>query len=227
MHRVLTVSLLLPLTIFPLWGLPENIASKSTQLTVAVYNDADVPPEVLHRAEERAASIFARADFDLVWVHCLRANPEDALTCKQTDLPGHLALRIVPDAARSTTDTVFGVAFLSRDGTGKYCDVFWKRAKDLSAVSNLDLGSILGSVMAHEMGHLLLGSKAHAVSGIMRGRWEGEERRRIAMGTLLFTPQQAKRMRRNTGRVETAEQPVQPPNSEWTKTAISAAVKYP
>jgi hypothetical protein len=30
---------------------------------------------------------------------------------------------------------------------------------------------MLGSVMAHEIGHLLLGSHAHAISGIMRGHW--------------------------------------------------------
>jgi hypothetical protein len=204
MHWVLTVSLLFPLSIFPLWGLPENAlavsaspvnaATDSAQLIVAVYNDAAVPSGVLQRAEQSAATIFAHANFQLVWLHCLDARPENAQACKQTDLPQHLALRIIPNAMTSTRDAVFGVAFLARDGTGKYSDVFWKRAQDLHALSNLDLGSILGSVMAHEMGHLLLGSHAHAVSGIMRAHWEGEELRRIAMGTLLFTPQQAKRM---------------------------------
>jgi hypothetical protein len=48
--------------------------------------------------------------------------------------------------------------------------------------------------MAHEMGHLLLGSNAHAINGIMRAHWESGELSRIAMGTLLFLPEQAKRM---------------------------------
>ncbi len=94
----------------------------------------------------------------------------------------------------ATSDAAFGVAFLAADGTGRYSDVFWKRAQELHANSNVDLGEILGSVMAHEMGHLLLGSNAHAINGIMRAHWESGELRRLAMGTLLFLPEQAKRM---------------------------------
>jgi hypothetical protein len=202
MHRVLTASVVFTLTILPLWGLPENVASRTVQVTIFVYNDASVPPTVLQRAQQRARSIFARANFDVVWVNCLHPGAEeDAQACHRIDLPEHLALRIISDATSSTSDAVFGIAFLSPEGVGKSSDVFWKRAEDLHATSNLDLGSILGSVMAHEMGHLLLGSNAHAVSGIMRARWEGEELRRIAMGTLLFTPQQAKLMRAKASRL--------------------------
>jgi hypothetical protein len=206
MYRMLAVFVLFSIAIFPIRTLAQNTASKPTQLTVAVYNDAGVPAGVLHRAEQRAANIFAEASFEVVWLHCLRASAEDALACRQTDLPEHLALRFIRNPVRSTNDAVLGVAFLSGDGTGKYTDVFWKRAEDLHAISNLDLGNILGSVMAHEMGHLLLGSNAHAVSGIMRAHWEGEELRRIAMGTLWFTPQQAKLMRGKTRLWESAEQ---------------------
>jgi hypothetical protein len=45
------------------------------------------------------------------------------------------------------------------------------------------------------MGHLLLGSNAHAISGIMRAHWESAELRGITMGTLMFLPEQSKRMR--------------------------------
>ncbi len=54
---------------------------------------------------------------------------------------------------------------------------------------------MLGSVMAREIGHLLLGSHAHAISGIMRGHWESSELHQIAMGTLLFLPWQRQQMR--------------------------------
>ena len=51
---------------------------------------------------------------------------------------------------------------------------------------------ILGCVIAHEIGHLLLGSNSHSVSGIMQGRWERRQVRQAVTGTLLFTPEQAK-----------------------------------
>jgi hypothetical protein len=201
MHRVFTAFALFTVLLLarPAWT--EDNIFKHPQVTVSVYNDAHVPAAIVSRAEERAASIFTSANFEVAWVTCTQASNENPPACLQVDEPGHLALRVISDAA-TVSDIAFGIAFLSPSGDGRYCDVFWKRAEELQSVSNSDLAGILGSVMAHEIGHLLLGSNAHAVSGIMRARWEGEELHRIAMGTLLFTPQQAKRMR---GRVRLSE----------------------
>ena len=49
--------------------------------------------------------------------------------------------------------------------------------------------------MAHEIGHLLLGSNSHAPAGIMSARWEGQELNRMARGNLLFTDAQSDQMR--------------------------------
>jgi hypothetical protein len=170
-------------------------AQVTVTVTVSVYNDAQVPPDILARAEQQAAKIFSRADLDVTWLRCTHINSGvRAAACNGFDVPGHVAVRIIAHAPRSKRDAAFGVAFLAPDGTGRYSDVFWKRAQWLHANSNVDLGGILGSVIAHEMGHLLLGSNAHAISGIMRARWESEELHRIAMGTLMFLPEQSKRM---------------------------------
>ena len=60
---------------------------------------------------------------------------------------------------------------------------------------NVGLADILGSVMAHELGHLILGSNSHSPTGIMRARWEHGELRRLERGSLVFTDEQAERMR--------------------------------
>jgi hypothetical protein len=165
------------------------------QVTVSVYNDAQVPPDILARAEQQAAKIFSRAGLDVTWLRCTHINSGvRAAACNGFDAPGHVAVRIIAHTPSSRSDAAFGVAFLAPDGTGRYSDVFWKRAQGLHANSNVDLGGILGSVIAHEMGHLLLGSNAHAISGIMRARWESDELHRIAMGTLMFLPEQRERM---------------------------------
>src|ERR1700688_3278487 len=36
-----------------------------TQVSVSVYNDAEVPPDILTRAEKRAAKIFSRSSLDV------------------------------------------------------------------------------------------------------------------------------------------------------------------
>jgi hypothetical protein len=115
--------------------------------------------------------------------------------CSQFEWPTHLAVRIVPKSTRWNNE-VFGVAFLSAEGAGCYSDVFYDRATELQSTSNADLSDILGNVIAHELGHLLLGSNSHDSSGIMRARWEREDLSRAARGNLLFTAKEAEHMRR-------------------------------
>ena len=59
--------------------------------------------------------------------------------------------------------------------------------------------------MAHELGHLLLGSNSHSRAGIMRAHWQGEELHRLSRGNLWFTSEQANHMR---GKLNGASQPV-------------------
>ena len=103
-------------------------------------------------------------------------------------------MRIAPRSASSAGE-VFGVAFLSDEGTGCYSDVFYDRARELHANWNVGLADILGNVMAHELGHLLLGSNSHSGAGIMRAHWQGEELHRLSRGSLWFTSEQASHMR--------------------------------
>ena len=58
--------------------------------------------------------------------------------------------------------------------------------------------------MAHELGHLLLGSNAHSSTGIMRAHWQGEELHRLSRGSLEFTSEQADHMRGKLIRVSPA-----------------------
>jgi hypothetical protein len=170
------------------------------QVTVSVYNDAQVPPDILARAEDQAAKIFLRVRLEVTWLTHTNSRAR-AAACNGFDVPAHVAVRIIGHTPSSTSDSAFGVAFLSPDGTGRYSDVFWKRTQSLHASSNVDLGGILGSVIADEMGHLLLGSNAHAISGIMRPHWESGELHRIAMGTLMFLPAESKRMHESAGSI--------------------------
>jgi hypothetical protein len=103
--------------------------------------------------------------------------------------------------SRLATNEVFGVAFLSADGEGCYSDVFYDRVMELHANWNVSLPDTLGNVMAHELGHLLLGSNSHSGMGIMRAHWQSEELRRLSLGGLWFTNQQADHM---TGKLHRA-----------------------
>ena len=195
MHSRFRTILLASITVCALWTLSPLSVAENPQMIVSVYDDARVPADTLARAEGQATKIFGRAGLDVSWLNCGHTdNGRCAAAFNEIGGPVHLVLRITLNVANSTSDAAFGVAYLASDGTGQYCDVFWKRARDLENNSKADVGLILGSVMAHEMGHLLLGSNAHAVSGVMRARWEHSELRRISMGSLLFLPEQSQRM---------------------------------
>ncbi len=60
-----------------------------------------------------------------------------------------------------------------------------------------DAAVVLGCVIAHEIGHLLLDSRrnSHSVAGIMQARWSFEQLRLILMGKLLFLPEESTAMR--------------------------------
>src|ERR1700757_2453303 len=101
-------------------------------MIVSVYDDARVPEDILARAEEQATKIFGRAGLDVSWLNCAYTNYAScAAALDDTGGRVHLVLRITPKVASSTSDTAFGVAYLAAGGTGQYCDVFWKRVRDL------------------------------------------------------------------------------------------------
>jgi hypothetical protein len=165
-------------------------------LSVSVYNDASVPEKSLIAAETEAAQIYRASGVDVTWVNC--PQPGIGVTtypsCSALTRPGHLKLRIISHSLNLSTD-IFGVAFLDSDGTGAYCDVFLDRIEALRDSHRTSEARILGIVMAHEMGHLLLGSNSHYRFGLMRARWLEDEFGKPLAGALAFTSDQSKRMR--------------------------------
>jgi hypothetical protein len=175
-------------------GLANESAIKA-QVTINVYNDAQLSSQILAQAEKEATRIFRKAGIGSVWINCQPLNagiPPDA-ECQQPAGPSHLALRIVPWSSESG-DAIFGVAFTSAADDGTYADVFYNSAEKLHQECHAGVPKVLGHVIAHEIGHLLLGMNAHSLMGIMRPEWQGPELRSIGMGRLLFSSEQARSM---------------------------------
>jgi len=59
---------------------------------------------------------------------------------------------------------------------------------------------ILGSVIAHEIGHALLSVDGHTDIGIMRGIWDIHDLSEAEQGRLVFTPKQAEVIRTEVAR---------------------------
>jgi hypothetical protein len=90
--------------------------------------------------------------------------------------------------------------FLSAEGTGAYIDASYNSVEELDEEWHVGLARVLGHVMAHELGHLLLGSNAHSRQGIMRRQWYGDDLHLASKGSLLFSEDQARSIRKNLAR---------------------------
>ena len=86
---------------------------------------------------------------------------------------------------------MLGVAPSTQEARGINLWIFYPRIRAYSAELGMDASQLLGHVMAHEMGHLLLPYGAHSLAGLMRPAWDRAQVRAAAEGLLTFTPDQA------------------------------------
>lgn len=174
--------------------------SDDAQVRVFVMENAGLSERVLLEAEKGAGRIFRMARVGVSWVNCgpILVSPiSSKMQCLESALPGDLILRIIPNA-RSYTPDVFGVSFLDQAGQGRYADVFFAPIEQMTALDReLSLDAVLGDVIVHELGHLLLGNHAHSAQGIMRAHWQADQLHGLSAGRLFFTKDQAAQLRVN------------------------------
>ncbi|MBZ5548782.1 MAG: hypothetical protein LAO22_12640 [Acidobacteriia bacterium] len=162
----------------------KAVAQRKPQLTVIVYNDAGVPERVVKQAMGIAERIYRKVGIEIA---CREHDDSDAEGTA-------FFVRIVPNSFNLPRED-FGVAFVGSDGLGVQADVFYSGIRQVAQSSSLDAAEILGHVIAHEVGHLLLGSNSHSALGIMQAHWAIGQLREVSMGTLGFDKQQSENIR--------------------------------
>jgi hypothetical protein len=166
-------------------------AEDDPQLNVIVRFPGGLPAELIPDAEKTAAHIFDQARVAVQWHNCSSRggqflDPTCAGGAAATDLVIQIVVR-----SRKARDTVFGVAFVEGLG-GAYADIFLDRLQRMQdREMNVSLPRLLGCVIAHEMGHLLLGEHSHSPDGLMLPRWESAQLNKLGKGNLRFDPKQA------------------------------------
>jgi hypothetical protein len=123
---------------------------------VRTYNYAQAPGEVLVGGERMAAEIFRHAGLELLWIDC-PISPDDVAKSAACTTITDLTVKILPESMASRFGlplSNFGVTVQQRASF-----VFYHRVRDLANIKGLSESAMLGSVMAHEFGHLLLVSR--------------------------------------------------------------------
>jgi hypothetical protein len=177
-----------------------NAAELDATITILVYNYAGLPGEVKTQAEKEAERIYQHAGISIGWLDCPLSPEQAALypACQVLPGPAKLTLRILSQSMaerlRQDQDS-FGFALYPEDGSfATVANVFSHDAEELARRRGLSHGVMLGYLMAHELGHLILGVRSHSAIGIMHVPWK-KELEIIAQGSMLFTSWEAEWMR--------------------------------
>lgn len=169
---------------------PRCMAANTLRLNLVIYDHAHVGPEMLAAAENTVSEIFGHANVQLKWRDGFAYAAERHQTMNPPpEDPATLVIKLQPEseAVRYGVRSVCGgIGFES--GAIVFVRSFDQRSTTSEATH-------LGYVMAHELGHMLLGLNAHAIVGIMRGTLLPEDWEKAAQGTLGFTHSQNQQIR--------------------------------
>ena len=171
-----------------------NAADPSPMLRVRVNNYTQASPSIVAKAEREAGRILGEAGLRMVWLDCpmehyggvhVQQNP-----CLEPLEATDIVLRVLSERTQNKfQDTVFGFAVVPIFAS-VYYDYALRSAKRDN--DKFEVPVILGCVIAHELGHLLLGSNSHSGSGVMQPQWGRKQVKQALTGGLLFTHEQSK-----------------------------------
>lgn len=168
------------------------------QVTVRIYDYAAIDTALLDRAQRVASSILAKGDISVLWRPAALTKAATPLAVDHAgDHAPVLILRLHRDAPAKKFKLKgwqFGYSIPSATGYSDIAGVLVERTFNFARAQGVDPQVVLGYVMAHELGHLLLGPNSHATQGIMKHRWRARELRLAQTGALGFTPAQTRKM---------------------------------
>ncbi len=178
------------------WAAAKMPDSKAENpiIKVWLYNYAGIPKHTMARAEGEVQKILRAAAIHLDWVECPTSAEEVKVhpICQERMSDAELGLTTHPTArgvADAYVDRDFGIAQIFNNGQfGHYAYVFYDRVQHTAALTGMAASQLLGSVIAHEFGHVLMRSSTHSRSGIMRAQWDHNDLQNLTWGQLKFTP---------------------------------------
>jgi hypothetical protein len=188
-----------------------------TPLLIRLYAPSPAAEDADARAVEEARAILADAGFAAEWVRCPAGTAAVAARCAVPLAAAELAVRLVPSSPPAAPWRLpLGYSLLdARTGGGTLATIYVDRVRRLAGAAGADAMVLLGRAIAHEVGHLLLGTSRHARTGLMRDVWSRGDVRHGRPAEWRFLVTEARRMRdavlaRGAGRQMARVEPPEP-----------------
>jgi hypothetical protein len=167
------------------------------EVKILVYNMAEVPRATLTGAEREASHILSKAGVLLRWFECSagHSDAESRDICLNGWGTLNIGLRILVKPA--ALNNRFQGNHLGFAIFPALASVYYDRTvRFVGDDRGLGLPTVLGCLIAHEIGHLLLGPNSHSHQGLMQAQWGERQIHQALGGDLFFTSNQAKFIQR-------------------------------
>jgi hypothetical protein len=163
-------------------------AGNQPAITVHVFNDAYIDGETLRKAELDTRKIFDSAGVRAIVQTVSGKFPAHPVGSED------LIVRIVDRRPLHASQQMLG--FVASDPVAhiRYAAAYVPAVDRMAKAFACDIHVVLGTVIAHEIGHLILGP-SHAPKGIMHPQWDPLDFLLIKVNALEFTPAEAGRLR--------------------------------
>lgn len=180
--------------------------AQDTGVAIRVYDGAGLDAASLQDAIREASAIVADTGIAADWRDCT-PRPKVA-RCDQARGDQDLIIRVLPAFVPATGPgalltsvgsrryTLGHAVVVPETGTGVLGSVFLDHIVALGERVRVSQAAILGRAMAHEVGHLLLGTRGHSEAGLMRALWTDAELTADRTEDWLFAPADRDLLRR-------------------------------
>ena len=169
-----------------------NLLAAGQEMNVAICNLGGVNESVVSEAKSETDQVYRSADVQIVWRDC-----DDLPAARSRGDSSWFVIRLrsdkPPHSVGPASLDVMGKAFVEDRG-GYMADAYFQAIRSNAQLHNDDAGVLLGFVIAHELGHLLLGA-GHTPDGVMQAAWGQKQMYALRQRWLKFGNESAQRIR--------------------------------
>jgi hypothetical protein len=170
-------------------------------ITLRVHDYSSVPDEALSRATAIVTRVYEKIGVRTEWTGVARP-------AERHDEAGRPAAQmtiiiLTPEmAARAgAREDALGYAAVPTEGMGSIAFAIFQRVRAAARKIPAPEADLLGFVIAHEIGHLVLPSGSQPdLTGLMRNHWHIRDFQRVDLLTLDFSAEQARQIRETIAR---------------------------
>jgi hypothetical protein len=171
------------------------VSADAVKINLLNYAGVDMP--TLTRAIEAATQVFAQAGVESQFCEAFPTRINSG--CPAVALRMIILPRAMRERLHLPRSEALGMAMMTADGKdGDTAYVFVDRIERIaaseSAGSTQVVARLIGHVIAHEAGHLLLGAGNHRLKSIMTPLWGNDEVQAALQGVLRFCEEHVDRL---------------------------------